>query len=353
MIESVGVTNFKCFKKAEIKLNNLTLLTGSNSSGKSTVIQAILLAAHNISNNSQSPLNGPTVSIGNFNEAKNFMLNEKKIIIKIKADGEQMVLEFQKNEDSFPVCREVYHSKYISNLLNNSNEKIHHIPAEREGVLDLYLKNYSASRDPGVRADFVIDFFERNKKMRLEDEKIVDQGSFTLDAQCNYWLKKILGCEIETEDIVGTDNIKVMYSQNRNRSVRPRNTGGGVSYLVVVLVICLAAKRDDVVLIENPEIHLHPLAQSLLTDFFIFISKTGVQLVVETHSDHIFNGVRKNIHQKKIDSKSASVLFFNLDKDGGCSEHVDIKIDENGKVANHQKGLFDQFNSDLNDLLGL
>ena len=348
MIESIHISNFKCINSSEIKLNNLTLLTGKNSSGKSTIIQAILLVAHNISNNFKSSFFSPAAPIGTFQEAKNFILNEKTISFKIYSNNEHMVMNIQHDGDSGSHIPDSFRK-----LFDNSNEKIQYVPAARVGALDLYPKFFATEISPKTKADFAAHYFEAIKKTILPDDKIIDTNSYTLDTQCNYWLKKILDCEMETQDVVDSDYIKIMYSHNRKRPIRPRNIGSGVSYLISILVICLSARKDDIILIENPEIHLHPSAQSSLTDFFTFISNTGVQLVIETHSDHVFNGIRKNIHKNEIKTQDVSVVFFDLDKGTGHSNPVQIEIEKNGKIANHQKGLFDQFNSDLNELLGI
>ena len=105
-------------------------------------------------------------------------------------------------------------------------------------------------------------------------------------------------------------------------------------------------------LVENPEIHLHPSAQSRLLDFFSFLASKGLQVIIETHSDHIFNGLRKNINSKRIQAEDTSVYFFKQNKEL-LSTPVKILIDENGVIKNQEKGLFDQFDEDLDELLGL
>ena len=119
-----------------------------------------------------------------------------------------------------------------------------------------------------------------------------------------------------------------------------------------VVISALSCKKGSLFIIENPEIHLHPGAQSKLLEFLSFLSARGLQIIVETHSDHIFNGLRKSIKQKKISAEQAKVYFFKLDENY-LSRPVLIEIDENGIVKNYEKGFFDQFDEDLDDLLGL
>ncbi|MBO0565475.1 hypothetical protein EXQ38_04210 [Clostridium botulinum] len=88
--------------------------------------------------------------------------------------------------------------------------------------------------------------------------------------------------------------------------------GSGLSYLISIIIICLSLEENEALIIENPEIHLHPKAQSRLTEFFIFISKANRQLVIETHSDHFFNGVRVAIANGTISNEEVSINFFKL-----------------------------------------
>ena len=87
-------------------------------------------------------------------------------------------------------------------------------------------------------------------------------------------------------------------------------------------------------------------------EFLSFLAAKGLQIIVETHSDHIFNGLRKSMKQKRISAEQERVYFFKLDEHY-LSRPVFIKIDENGIIKNYEKGFFDQFDEDLDDLLGL
>jgi predicted ATPase len=128
--------------------------------------------------------------------------------------------------------------------------------------------------------------------------------------------------------------------------------GSGVSFAMGVIISCLSAKPDDVVVIENPEIHLHPKAQSDLTEFLCFAANAGIQIVLETHSDHVFNGIRKAIVKKEISHTDTAVQFFQLD-DNALAHNTVIELNEHGRVVTHTKGLFDQFDDDLDQILGL
>lgn len=81
MIDKLKIKNLKSINKLEMYLRNFNIFTGTNSSGKSTTIQALLLIAQNLENG--YGLNGPLVTIGEFREVKNYNVNDEKILISV------------------------------------------------------------------------------------------------------------------------------------------------------------------------------------------------------------------------------------------------------------------------------
>ena len=186
----------------------------------------------------------------------------------------------------------------------------------------------------------------------LDENLIKSKNSYTLLYQVNYWLKYIIGANINIENIVGTDIVKAQYSIIEGISSRPKNVGSGISYLISILIMCLGSKKNDIIIIENPEIHLHPLSQSRLCQFLYFIGRSGRQLFVETHSDHFFNGIRAGIATNEMKNEDIKVLFFNLNEKN-CTLSTEISFGKSGKILNPVDNLFDQFDIDLNKMLGL
>lgn len=181
---------------------------------------------------------------------------------------------------------------------------------------------------------------------------VYDNKSNTLNYHVNYWLKKILNVTISLDNITTGNIITANYSYKENRLVRPYHIGAGISYIIGILILCLNSKKGETIVLENPEIHLHPKAQSELASFLCFVAQAGVQLIVETHSDHIFNGVRKSVHNKRIQNNIIEIHFFELDENNISHNHS-IKLNEDGRILNLKEDLFDQFDNDLDELLDL
>jgi predicted ATPase len=351
MISNLKIKNFKSFNDVDINLNNFTLLTGMNSAGKSTIIQAILLAVQNVTEDGRFPLNGRLVSLGQFSDVRNFVKNAKEFNIEVSNDDNYVRFKF--TEEDKVNCVISKNSNALIDYLHQKNHRISYISSKRIGSQDLYDKNYDSYLNYGVFGEYAIDYFENHKSNQVEDY-LIKEKSFgkTLEIQVNYWLNYILNCEISTEDITGTDQVRVKYKYSKNRYVRPKHIGSGLSYIISLLISVLSSKQDDLIIIENPEIHLHPSAQSKVTEFLTFAAEKGIKLIIETHSDHIFNGVRKSIFNDVISTENLSVYFCKLSEDF-LTKPVKIEFNGTGDVENHQKGLFDQFDEDLDEMLGL
>ncbi|MFA6395844.1 MAG: DUF3696 domain-containing protein [Sulfurimonas sp.] len=351
MIKQINVSDFKCFEKNEIfDFSNLTILSGTNSSGKSSLIQSILLSGNTVSGTDVSKY---LSDLGDFDNLKNRYINPKEFSIEIVfTDGEKN--KIIANKASFKI--------EISNKRLTYPDNLSYLSSERKPIEDVNIvNNFSKSeRYFGIYGSYVIDWFDGHKDDLILSSLVVYQDDKTLSGQLNYWLKYIANQEIEINSRRLQNTVEAFYSHNRTGSIKldflPKNIGTGLSYLISMLTICLSAKVNNIIVIENPEIHLHPKAQSRLTDFLTFVASKGVQIIIETHSDHIFNGVRKNVYNNTNEN---SALKYSIEKEKVAlyyfdqSNHTKIIIDDNGLIENHQQGLFDQFDEDLNALLGL
>ncbi|WP_313119304.1 AAA family ATPase [Proteiniclasticum ruminis] len=347
MINKVKVENFKSLNNVEVELSNFNLLIGTNSSGKSSLIQALLLVSQNIREN--YGLNGPLVTLGDFREIKSLSSSGDKISIEIYDDSNMVKVEVTDSKETVIKVERILDN--YTNLQDNI-ENLHFLSCNRIGVRDIYEKNLYEKNDFGNYGEYAIEYINRHKLDELEESLIKYKTSYTYSQQINYWLKYIINAEIKVEDIIGTDVVRAAYSISNNIYHRPRNVGSGISYLISIISLCLASKKEDIIVIENPEIHLHPLSQSRLTEFLYFIAKNDRQLIIETHSDHIFNGVRAGIAIGEIIPTKISINFVSIDDKSNTSIN-NIYIGKRGKVLNPHKDLFDQFELDLDKMLGL
>jgi predicted ATPase len=340
MIKKLYLEAFKCFENESLEFRNLTILTGTNGSGKSSVIQSLLLMSMHLNKEYGSPLGRYLDFLVNFEDIANFNLNKDKSSITLEAFDKKFSLERTKDNfhlggDTFNEQKELLEfstqnalsvetsSDVLPTLmkLSYSMGRLVFLSADRIGPQDLYNKNTNPLDRFGILGEYTISYLETARKMRksIIEELCKDERN-TLDSQVNYWLNHIAGTTIETDEIEGTTLIKARF-KNSNASVQPKNMGSGMSYLVSMLVICLAAKKEQIIIIENPEIHLHPKAQSKLGEFFAFVASKGIQIIIETHNDHLINRLRYEVFSNNL---NADDIIIHYKENNSPFEQIEI-----------------------------
>lgn len=378
MITSLYLKNFKPFKDQPLAFRPLTLLSGLNSTGKSSVLQSLLLLRQSydqeLLEKTGLALNGDLVNIGTAQDALfegagkadqiSFELvldNDKKGIWSFNYDQELDVL----NRTSPPVAPEVYES----NLFSENN--FHYLQAERIGprtfspMLDFQVRQLGKL---GISGEYAAHFLSVNQDKPIPNSslshpnvKLLKRGlddpetpsKFLID-QVEAWMGEISpGTKIRLEPKPDIDLISVKYFYGDSNPYRATNVGFGISYTLPLLVIVLASPPGTLIILENPEAHLHPKGQSKMGELLALAASCGVQVVIETHSDHVLNGIRRVVHGGKLDPQDVQLHYFERkEKEGqAVTEVVSPRIDRNGRIDQWPDGFFDEWDKSLEALL--
>jgi predicted ATPase len=156
---------------------------------------------------------------------------------------------------------------------------------------------------------------------------------------------------------IGIDTVQLEYSfltgDDESNRYRPTNVGFGLTYTLPVIVAILAAEPGSLLLIENPEAHLHGSGQRVLAELAALAAENGVQVVLETHSDHVLNGIRVAVHSNRVKREAVVVHFFERRRvDSGVGHAVVTPtIDENGRIRGAPSGFFDEWDRSLDELI--
>ncbi|WP_024593123.1 MULTISPECIES: AAA family ATPase [unclassified Pseudoalteromonas] len=349
MLKSLKITNFKSINEEQLSFKPLTILTGKNSTGKSSVIQSLLLVARNCNIANEYIMQRLVSRYSDFETIRNKYENAKTVEISIAIDNKKM---------GFSTTRECK----ISNLESNNEflryeanssykSELFYLNANRDGQEDIA---QMSGMKVGETGEFLFGTFENLKSSILPDYLCNFDNASDLSYQVNMWLSEIISIEtkLKTEKITDV-NVRVMFDTDGLIEIAPSNLGAGVSYVAKIIILCLLAKKDDVVIIENPEIHLHPKSQAQLGVFFSFIANAGIQLIIETHCEHLINKIRYQVYNDKIQASDITILYKNAIRE----PFKIISINSNGKYTNTNdevisfpKGFFD---SSVNDLMSI
>ena len=238
MIHHIKIQGFKCFQEAELRFSNFTLLAGKNSTGKSTVIQAVLA----LYQNSASSLAGKYMNIGTVGEVKNWVTGSKKICL----EAEYM---YQGKDYLYRKCFSEDEGEERSGSAIQNDLNIRYLAADRIGVEDTYQKSLDGKEQIGVRCEYAFFYLACHQDEEIKEQEFIYDGGtkLTLGGQVNYWLERILDYRVSAEEIPGTELIRVAYSNRRiGRDIRPKNVGTGVSYIaeIIIAALCLLIQKS-------------------------------------------------------------------------------------------------------------
>jgi predicted ATPase len=132
---------------------------------------------------------------------------------------------------------------------------------------------------------------------------------------------------------------------------RAENVGFGLTYSLPIIVSILAAQPGSLICIENPESHLHPHGQAKLVELICLAAKAGIQLIIETHSDHIINGICVATKRGIIGHEHVKVWHLELDGSNHATKAHEVPILPGGRIKQAPDGFFDQFGKDLRTLM--
>ena len=385
MLSRLLLRNFKCFPELTLPTAPLTLLTGFNAAGKSTALQSALLLAQHFRPRrpgSLLALNGDLVELGTPGEVLNERAGRGERLLAIgagvgrsdglwhmRADDRQSGFALALERVDFRGAATGPESRDPSTLLDAmpaeygsivaSLQDLVYLSAVRAGAADTYPARASVDHvhaDVGVRGEYAPWWFERNMDEPVP-ERVRHPGepAETLRRQFDAWAATLFpGAEANALKLPRTSLVRLeLRTRTTSEYRRPANIGYGLTYVFPILVALLLANEGQTVVIDSPEAHLHPSGQSAMGYLLARFAGAGVQVMVETHSDHVLNGVRLAIRDGHVRREAANVHFFvpSADPDEGPLV-VSPAFGSDGSLGEWPAGFFDQADRDLARLAG-
>lgn len=375
MLRHINIENFKSHINTKLELGNITFLCGENGVGKSSVIQSLLLLRQSFEKNMLKDgldLAGNLVNLGTAKDVMRTREGVQDMIIRLDTDNQNYEWVFPKinliqNDKGNFLNISQGNQDYSQNIQKNAfslfGNEFQYLSAERLPPQESYpRKTYDVEKKKQIsiekgRGELVAHFLEYYKDYQvLEGLKHHSLSYSDLLAQTSAWEREIsqnVNIRVET---TGT-GYELKYSfdttseQGKTEEFRPENVGFGLSYALPIIVSILAAKKDALILIENPEAHLHPYGQAKLTELMCLAAETGIQVIVETHSDHIINGAMVACKKGIIKKENISIYQFNRDENTHAAETIKVEVLEGGRIKKAPAGFFDQFGKDLRTLM--
>jgi predicted ATPase len=239
-----------------------------------------------------------------------------------------------------------------------------YLRADRVNPATSYSKSYhavSSRRFMGARGEYAAHFLSQFQNQPVSEplRRRMSEGFTTgLLSQVNAWMQEFSpGVHVDVHDVENTDFVRLSYrfglsaGLGGSNSYRPTNVGFGLTYSLPIVVACLATPPGGLVLFENPEAHLHPQGQAAMGRLMAITASTGVQVIVETHSDHVLNGIRLAIKDGALKAEQATPHFFRRHAATGAVEIETPTLTGRGRLSFWPEGFFDQWDKSLDALL--
>jgi predicted ATPase len=355
-------------------------LLGLNGAGKSSFIQSFLLMKQ-----SRNFLYGKIELVGNF---LNLGITKDVLYQYSKKQELSFAIKFSSGKEiNFPFRYEPEANYFLSSApelhpddIKNINKEtiftdnFQYLNANRIEPTSVNAKNFSSvvnSKNIGNRGEFTAHFIEVFNGEDVKFDNLLHKESFSRDTttgkdivnktlinQINLWMGEISPNVNVRTTTISSDYVllEFVYKQPNlgyTNKYKPENVGFGISYGLPVVVSLLSARPGELIIIENPESHIHPRGQAELGKLIAKVAMNDVQVIVETHSDHILNGIRVAVKEAQISKDKVALFYFEriVEADEQYSKVTDIYIDQKGELSSYPLNMLDEWNNQLFNLM--
>ena len=376
MLERIELHNFKSARDLPVSLAPLTVLTGLNGSGKSSVLQAIALLKQSLridGGTQELILRGTLVRLGRSEDVRFENATDDEIGFTIQTpQGQTKLLALAATGAD---TLELRHDGDIEDVAGALNNGFQFIQADRITPAVQYQQASTPERAAGwlgCGGEYTVDFLLQHESTKVSPGRLFPRDHPTLSPelltqvapteslldQTSGWLQHLspgVRPRAVAVELADAASLRFSYTgtsvDSGSREHRPSNVGFGLTYCLPIIVACLYAPKGGLLLLENPEAHLHPRGQSALGRLLARCAADGVQIIVETHSDHVLNGIRVAAKRAEIPNESVAVHFFSRDIESGESSITSPILHANGRFSDWPDGFFDEWSKALDELL--
>jgi len=376
MINRIDIKYFKCFELLRLPLSDLTLLSGGNASGKSSVLQTLVLLHQTMREHEWSTklmLNGEAISLGTVADVVDKVNGRRTFEIGIVDDEQKYHWTFggDRAEMSMLVDHiavgEVslegpellryllpYDVGQTAPSLAHRLRSLSYITAERVGPREVYpVDDRQIAPVVGPAGEHAVSVLHWGRDEPVLDELAIEGKPNTRLRQVEERMRMFFpGCALMLQQVPQANAVTLGLRTSEDTDFhRPVHVGFGLTQVLPIVIAALSATKGDLLLIENPEVHLHPAGQAHMGQFLAEVAQAGVQVIIETHSDHVLNGIRRSVKAERLKPEQVTIHFFRP-RSAEEAQVLTPLLDRSGNIDIWPDGFFDQFDKDMNFFAG-
>ncbi|WP_227731168.1 AAA family ATPase [Yersinia proxima] len=378
MFDKIELHNFKSARQLSIQLSPLTVLTGLNGSGKSSILQALALLKQSLKQdktNQNLILRGELIKLGKSEDVRFENADDDTISLTLLMDSGTVKFSAIALPDADTLSLTTEGD--VGSIIDAFSNGFQFIQADRITPATQYDQASTPEQIEGwlgCNGQYTIDYLLRNGTNKISTSRLFPKEHPSLSSeflaqiapteslldQTTGWLQ-LLSPGVRPRavalELADATSLRFSYTgssvDSTSREHRPSNVGFGLTYSLPIIVACLSAKKNSLLLLENPEAHLHPRGQFALGTLLACCAADDVQIIVETHSDHLLNGIRVATKNNLINNENVSVHFFSRDIEGGETSIISPVLYSNGRFSEWPEGFFDEWSKALDELLDI
>lgn len=371
MLTSISLERFKCFEKLYMPLKPLTLIAGANGAGKSSIIQTLLMLRQSCLDKDYNwsdhiVINGRLVDLDDASTllyaSSNNGENHFSVTLEYDEDKEIEFVVDPKPGEATPCTTkgDLDKAKKECSLFADSFSYLYADRAEpqKEYTWVSSPRKYTRLGDrKGTNTAFVYaNAINNNQQIAIETLKNANAIDESVLRNVSAWIGYIMG---DSVDVKATETEKsqkatidytIYNKDNASQKLSPLNMPFGHSYILPIVLGILTAPAGSLFIVENPESHLHPSAQLRMGGLLSLAANAGVQVIIETHSDHLMNGIRLACHDGHLNAEHVEMDLVGIENDGYTHFRKPVKLNQDGSIDNWIPGFFDEWE---NALMGL
>lgn len=376
MLTRMDLRFFKCFELLRLPLAPLTLLTGLNASGKSSVLQSLVLLYQTMREHEWSTrlaLNGLGVRLGTTLDVVDELFGRNGFEITLEDNGDVYEWVFQGDRRDMSMNIQ---QVSVNGIRTNQPRELRYLlpPDKKEAAASLVhrllgLTYITAERVPpqnvypledphvvgvvGPRGEHAMSVLYWGRDEPVLTELVLPHSPVIRLRQVEEHMRTLFpGFALDLIQMHRGNSIMLgLRTSEATGFHNPIHTGFGLTQILPVVVAALSAAKGDIILIENPEVHLHPAGQARMGQFMADVARAGIQVLVETHSDHVLNGVRRAVKESQLTADEVAIHFFRP-RTEGQPQVLSPTMDDSGNIDDWPEGFFDQFDKDANYFAG-
>lgn len=343
MINKIKFKNYKLFKSWQtLEIKPITILIGKNSSGKSAVLKLPALIENSLSGNFQEPLQLKNNGVEFGGEFRDLVYGRKYGQLEISLENDEEILNIVVGSDTLNNDPAIFYWNLNDCEVDVSKEKFNGFLAKSKQIQTLSFNiNYISSYREGLER-----FFEKDIKtyafvgIRGENVySILIEDALTTPKNLINQISKFYQENFEGWNIRVNQDKAPAYQielENDNLKINLKEVGLGMIHaLPLVVQALMPTEEDTLIIVEEPELHLHPAAHGNLAELFAqSLNNENKRYLIETHSQNFVLRLRRLIAQGDLDKEKVIIYYVSFDENTKDSELIRINIDELGKPRN-------------------